>query len=478
MTNDAELLRRYADEGLEAAFAEVVRRNIDFVYAAALRQARGNTALARDVTQAVFTDLARKAAMLARHEALVGWLHTATRFAAAKALRSEARRKVREREAQAMIETKNDSGAAVDWARLDPVIDAVLGELKERERMAILLRFFEKKSLADVGENLLLSEAAARSCVDRALEKMRARLARRGVDSTAAALTLALANQVGAAAPTGFAALVTSGALASAVGGAAGAFGLATFIMNNLKTGIAVALLVAALLPAWLELRANQRLATELGALGSDRTAAQAENAHLMTALEHVGAKNEMPNESAELQKLRARAAQLRTRPEGVVDAEMKAPTNAGWSTPAAAFETLNWAVVANDWETFAQGIAFRGETKAKAEAFFAGLSAEAREKYRTPEGVIAHGVITSSFPPGAGWMTAMQVYDTQIIDGPSPILVRIWQRLGSGKEIASVGVFERAEDGRWVAGQEGAAKIVEKLIPLLDPQTGELRPK
>ncbi len=97
MTDDAELLRRYAEEKSEAAFGELVRRHIDFVYGAALRQVRGNAGLAQDVVQVVFTDLARKAATLARHEVIVGWLHTATRFAAGKAIRTEVRRAARKR---------------------------------------------------------------------------------------------------------------------------------------------------------------------------------------------------------------------------------------------------------------------------------------------------------------------------------------------------------------------------------------------
>ena len=62
MNDDTQLLRRYADEGFEAAFAEVVRRHVDLVYGAALRQTHGNAALAQDVVQGVFTDMARKAA--------------------------------------------------------------------------------------------------------------------------------------------------------------------------------------------------------------------------------------------------------------------------------------------------------------------------------------------------------------------------------------------------------------------------------
>src|SRR4051812_16852632 len=167
MIDDAELLRRYAEGKSEDAFAELVRRHIDFVYAAALRQAQGNAPLAQDAAQTVFTDLARKAATLARHEVLVGWLHTATRFAVTKAIRAESRRHAREHEAHAMNDLLQTSQPSADWERLHPVIDAVLGELKERERAAILLRFFEQKPLAEVGAQLALSETATRSCVDR-----------------------------------------------------------------------------------------------------------------------------------------------------------------------------------------------------------------------------------------------------------------------------------------------------------------------
>src|SRR6266511_3993857 len=59
--NDFELLRCYAEDRSEAAFAELVKRYIDFVYSAAFRQVGGDAHLADDVTQSVFVDLARKA---------------------------------------------------------------------------------------------------------------------------------------------------------------------------------------------------------------------------------------------------------------------------------------------------------------------------------------------------------------------------------------------------------------------------------
>ncbi len=48
MPSDSDLLRRYADQRDEAAFAEVVRRHVDLAYATALRVLHGDTHLAQD----------------------------------------------------------------------------------------------------------------------------------------------------------------------------------------------------------------------------------------------------------------------------------------------------------------------------------------------------------------------------------------------------------------------------------------------
>ena len=92
MTPDYELLDRYARTQSEEDFAELVRRHVNLVYSAALRQVNGDAHLAQDVAQTVFTDLARKASSLARRGTLTGWLYTSAHFAAAKAARGESRR--------------------------------------------------------------------------------------------------------------------------------------------------------------------------------------------------------------------------------------------------------------------------------------------------------------------------------------------------------------------------------------------------
>ena len=245
MIDDTELLRRYVDESAESAFAELVQRHLNLVYSAALRQVNGDTHLAADATQLVFTDLARKARVLGGHRVLAGWLFTSTRYAAANLVRSERRRQAREQEALQMENlTKDESGPELDWQRVRPVLDDVMNELGRADREVVLLRFFEGRDYAEVGARMNLSPNTARMRVERALEKLRSRLERRGVASTSAALAAALAAQAVAAAPAGLASTVTGAALAGASAGM-GTLAAIFMSMTKLQVGVSGALLVA-----------------------------------------------------------------------------------------------------------------------------------------------------------------------------------------------------------------------------------------
>jgi RNA polymerase sigma factor (sigma-70 family) len=262
MKDDATLLQSYARNRSESDFAELVRRHVNLVYSAALRQVNGDAHLAQDVTQLVFTDLARKAGSLVNYRVLAGWLFTSTRFAASKLVRGEQRRRQREQEAQSMQEiTTSDSAASLDWARVRPVLDEALAELGERDRDAILLRYLEGRDFTQVGAKLALSDNAARMRVDRAVDKLRTLLARRGVTSSAAALALALTTQAVAAAPVGLAATVTGAALAT--GG-----GLATAVtfmsLTKLQIGIAGAVIAAGVSGYLMQEKNNAALRAEL----------------------------------------------------------------------------------------------------------------------------------------------------------------------------------------------------------------------
>lgn len=178
MTDDAQLLRLYAETRSESAFAELVQRHVDLVYSTALRQLNGDTHLAQDVAQNVFTALARKASSLSSHCSVVGWLYLGAQHAAAQAVRSEQRRRTREQEAYRMHELSHDSSGIDDWDRVSPLLDEAMHELPPLDRDAVLLRYFEQRPFAEVGATLNVSEDAARMRVDRALEKLRGLLGR------------------------------------------------------------------------------------------------------------------------------------------------------------------------------------------------------------------------------------------------------------------------------------------------------------
>lgn len=326
MNDDAELLRRYAEDQADDAFAELVRRHVDFVYSAALRQLNGDAHLAADATQLVFADLARKAPSLVRHRVLAGWLFTSTRFATAKLVRSERRRQAREQEAQLMHELSHDDSASLDWQRLRPVLDEALGELSPADREAILLRYFEGRDYATIGARLALAGNTARMRVERALEKLRAHLARRGVTSTSAALATALADQAVVAAPAGLAAAVTGAALAGGgvgTGAVAASGAVAGFMsMGKLQVGISGALAVAGVTGFMVQSTANSRLQEEIGALrraNAEVASLQEQNRQLARVAVEV---EEMRTDDAQFARLDQEAGALRNRLQQLAKSE------------------------------------------------------------------------------------------------------------------------------------------------------------
>lgn len=329
MPTDAELLRCYADEKSEPAFGELVRRHVNLVYAVARRQCGGDAQLAEDVTQRVFTDLARKARQLSGYAVLGGWLFRSAQFAASDVVRAERRRRTREAEAQTMHHNSLPTIGDTDWQTLAPVLDQVIGELAERDRDAVVLRFFEGRPFAEIGATLRLSEDAARMRVERALDKLHAALAKRGVNSTAAALGLALGSQaVAASAPAGLAASVTGAALA----GAGTAAGGAMVFMGTIKlqVGITAALVVAGTAGFVMQSRADAALREEITGLRGANSAQvmgalREENRRLWAAVAEV---ETLRKDDAELARLRDEAAAVRTRQQqaaqAVVDARAK----------------------------------------------------------------------------------------------------------------------------------------------------------
>lgn len=214
MTNeDMALVRAYASEQSEPAFATLVSRHVGLVHSAALRQLN-DAHLAQDVTQAVFIILARKAGSLRPDTVLSGWLYRTTRFACADVLKRQLRRQRREQEAYMDAITEQ---AAPDpaWLQLSPVLDEAMARLRDKDRDALVLRFFENKSLKEVAASLQLDERAAQKRVQRALEKLRGLFARRGVALSVAVIANAVAENSVSAAPTSVTTLATTASASS-----------------------------------------------------------------------------------------------------------------------------------------------------------------------------------------------------------------------------------------------------------------------
>ncbi len=262
MDIDQQLLSDYAKNGSEPAFRELVRRHINMVHSAALREARGDVSLAEDITQEVFAELARRATRLSSHPVLAGWLYTCVRLTTANIRRADTRRQRREQEAFTMNELLVPNPADQLWRQVRPVLDDVMHELNDEDRTAVVLRFFEGRSLKEVGTAIGLTENAARMRVERSLEKLHGLLSRRGINSTATTLAVMLVAGTVVSVSSAFAASVTTGALTAAAAATAG--GSAAPLLPKLlalvktKTAAAAALaILAAGLFLWHNSRQN-----------------------------------------------------------------------------------------------------------------------------------------------------------------------------------------------------------------------------
>jgi len=201
MTPDWLLLRRYAQEDSQEAFAALTARYLSLVYSVCLREVH-DPDLAQDVTQAVFLLLARTAPAFRSKTALPGWLFRTARFAAQNARTRQQRRRHYEEKAAQVMQQQNERAGDAAWSEIEPVLNDALAALREGERACVLLRFFQGLSFAEAGAALGLSEEAARKRVMRALDKMRKFFEKGGVIVPGIALAALLSAHAAKAAPT------------------------------------------------------------------------------------------------------------------------------------------------------------------------------------------------------------------------------------------------------------------------------------
>jgi RNA polymerase sigma factor (sigma-70 family) len=319
---DVQLLRDYAEGGNEAAFGELVARRTDLVYSAALRQVE-SADLACDLAQGVFTDLARKARPVAEKmpggDSLTGWLLRSTRYAALNLMRDIRRRMANER--QAMEQLIIDSEFAPDWEAIRPLLDEAMDSLGDEDHTVVLLRYFENKSLREVGQALGTSDDTAQKRASRAVERLREFFAKRNVTIGASGLAAVISANAVEAAPVGLAATISSAALAGTA--------IATSTIIAATETIAMTTIQKSLIAAALALVAGAGIyeAHQVSIL-QDRVHAQAQNLQQLQQ-ERDDATNDVEVLTGEVAKLRKNPSEV-IKLRGEVGALRQEKANAG----------------------------------------------------------------------------------------------------------------------------------------------------
>jgi RNA polymerase sigma factor (sigma-70 family) len=237
MMSDLDLLDQYARENRQEAFAALLDRHLKLVYSAALRQVR-SPELAEEVAQSVFADLARNAGKLEPETILTAWLYHVTRCTAIDVVRRESRRQLRE---QIAFDMTNMNSTSSEWTAIEPLLDEAMEALDPPDRTAILLRYFEDKSLREVGRTLGTSEDAAQKRVSRALDQLREFFSKRGRAVGTGGLAAVISANAVQSAPAGLQAAILTSATVSVTGTLAITKALAMTTLQKALVGAALA---------------------------------------------------------------------------------------------------------------------------------------------------------------------------------------------------------------------------------------------
>jgi RNA polymerase sigma factor (sigma-70 family) len=318
---DLELLARYNRHKAEDAFAEIVRRHLDLVFSAALRQVR-SPQLAEEVSQSTFISLARDANRLAPDTILAAWLYQVAHRTAANVVRREARRQLRE---QIASEMNAMNATAADWTHIEPLLDEAMHALDDTDRTAVLLRYFENKSLREVGATLGTSENAAQKRLSRAVESLREFFAKRGVTIGASGLVVVISANAVQAAPVGLVVTIsTVAALAgTTIAATITATATKTIAMATLQKALIASIVLASVVtPLVLQFRAHARLRERdvLLQQGADQlTQLTAQHQPVSNLLARAKNPRTFSNdELSELLKLRGEVGRLRNRAQAL----------------------------------------------------------------------------------------------------------------------------------------------------------------
>jgi RNA polymerase sigma factor (sigma-70 family) len=192
-STDSQLLSTWLANREETAFRALVERHGRFVHSVARRGCL-NDAQAADVSQLVFILLAQKAGSLTSRTSIAGWLHLTTVKQAQNVLAKSRREARKLHHFKTHMETPNNDDPAASWQEIRPQLDQALATLSESDREALLLRFHRSLSVKEIAITLGLTANTAQKRLDRATERLREKLTRRGVTTAGSLSAVMLAG--------------------------------------------------------------------------------------------------------------------------------------------------------------------------------------------------------------------------------------------------------------------------------------------
>jgi len=271
--SDFEWLQQFARAGNQSAFRDLVRRHIDLVFATALRKV-GDAGGAEEISQNVFGALAKKAWQFAPDDSLPAWLHKTTLLESQAWQRGEMRRRQREQTAAELGTTMKTPDEEPAFRALVPLLDEALLSLREKDREALLLRYYESHSLKDVGAALGVSDDTAQKRVQTALEKLSNFFQRRGFKTATVAATTAALQHTASSASSATVSLVFNAALQAAPPALVGLGALLARVASLTKVQTAAVCVILAAGPVAWQLSEQRSAATAL-VEAKNRTAAE-----------------------------------------------------------------------------------------------------------------------------------------------------------------------------------------------------------
>jgi RNA polymerase sigma factor (sigma-70 family) len=293
--SDSELLADWLDRHREGAFHALVERYAGLVHMAA-RRTCGDETLAAEASQLAFITLARKARGLAGRPTLAGWLH-ATAVLQARNLLRQRNREIRKLHIlRTHMENQPQASPAADWQRIQPVLDEALAALSTTDRETLLLRFYRSLSVREVGSALGIATDAAQKRLDRATEKLRQQLARRGCQvggSLGAIMIGGFASDAQAALPSS--SLLATKALAAAGTGTTATLTTIGIIAMTKKTAITAGVVVLLAGAGTVALINRDKEAPAIGAAEKDGASSATSGASAFAPVESAASRSERP---------------------------------------------------------------------------------------------------------------------------------------------------------------------------------------